>query len=494
MEIRNIKKRPPVNYPMLIRILGWLLTIEGVFMLFPAATSVYYGESDYLPFLLTALTALTCGALMAQRSRPQFEHLGRRDGYLLTSSVWVLFSIFGMMPFIFSSANASVSDAFFEAMSGFTTTGASVMVEIDSLSHGVHLWRAMMQWVGGMGIILFTLAIIPMLNHSGGMQMFNAEVTGITHDKIRPRISQTAKSLWIIYLALTAILVLLLWAGPMNFFESVCHAFGTISTGGYSTSADSIHAWNSVYVKLVITAFMFIGGVNFALIYRFIHGDFRTLRRSDVLRTYILVIGAMFVLYVIAIVSRGQVNDWQSVTIDPLFQIISTITSTGFTVVNFENWGPFVLAVTFVLMFSGACAGSTSGGAKIDRLLYLFKNAHNEIYRCIHPRSIRSVKVNGKVVSTELVNKVIAFLCIYMLLVVGGGIILSSMGVPVVDAFFSAFSCLSNTGLGAGVTGVGSGYEYLPNAAKWVLSALMLIGRLEIFTVLVIFTPAFWRH
>lgn len=494
MEFKNVKKRPPVNIPMLVRILGWLLSIEGIFMLFPALTSVCYGESDYLPFLLTALLSLGCGAVMARRSRPEFEHLGRRDGYLLTASVWVVFSIFGMLPFIFSSAHASVSDAFFEAMSGFTTTGASVMTDIEHLSHGVHLWRAMMQWVGGMGIILFTLAIIPMLNHSGGMQMFNAEVTGITHDKIRPRISQTAKSLWTIYLSLTVILIGLLWAGPMDFFESVCHAFGTISTGGYSTASDSIHAWDSVYVKLVITLFMFLGGVNFALIYRFVHGDFRTLRRNDVLRTYIAAIGVTLLLFVAAIVARGQVADWQAVTIDPLFQIVSTITSTGFTVVNFENWGPFVLALTFVLMFSGACAGSTSGGAKIDRLLYLFKNAHNEIYRCIHPRSVKTVKVNGKVVSTELVNKVIAFLCIYMLLVVGGGIALSAMGVPVVDAFFSSFSCLSNTGLGAGVTGVGSGYEYLPDAAKWVLSALMLVGRLEIFTVLVILSPAFWRH
>ena len=494
MELRHIKNRSLVNFRMLVRILWWILGIEGDFMLFPAATSAFYGESDYLPFLIVACLALFSGAVMARRSKPRFEHLGRRDGYLLTASVWVVFSVFGMLPFIFSSAQASVSDAFFEAMSGFTTTGASVLVGTENLSHGVHLWRAMMQWVGGMGIILFTLAIIPMLNHSGGMQMFNAEVTGITHDKIQPRISQTAKSLWTIYLVLTVVLVLLLWAGPMNLFESVCHAFGTISTGGYSTSPDSIHAWDSVYIKIVMIIFMFLGGVNFALIYRFIHGDFHTFRRNDVLRTYLIVIGLTLVMFVISIIYRRQVYDWQSVTVDPLFQIVSTITSTGFTVVNFENWGSFVLAVTFVLMFSGACAGSTSGGAKIDRLLYLFKNAHNEIYRCIHPRAIRSVKVNGKVVNTELVNKVIAFLCIYMLLVVGGGIILASMGVPVVDAFFSAFSCLSNTGLGAGVTGVGSGYEILPDAAKWVLSALMLVGRLEIFTVLVILTPTFWRH
>lgn len=207
-----------------------------------------------------------------------------------------------------------------------------------------------------------------------------------------------------------------------------------------------------------------------------------------------MIIGLMLVLFVITIISRGQVTDWQAVTLDPLFQIVSTITSTGFTVSNFESWGPFVLSLTFVMMFFGSCAGSTSGGAKIDRVLYLFKNAHNELYRSLYPNAILAVKINGRVVNPDLVNKVIAFLCIYMLLVVAGGLSLTLFGVPLVDAFFSSFSCISNTGLGAGVTGYGNSYDILPDATKWILSALMLIGRLEIFTVLVLLTPAFWRR
>ncbi len=421
--------------------------------------------------------------------------MGKRDGYLLTASVWIVFSIFGLIPFLFCQHPLTLSDAFFEAMSGFTTTGASVLDSVSHMSHGIHLWRALMQWIGGMGIILFTLAVIPMLNHSGGMQMFNAEVTGITHDKISPRISQTAKNLWLIYILLTIVLILLLWAGPMNFFESICHAFGAISTGGYTTSSMGISVWHdSLYVKVVLIVFMFLGGVNFGLIYKAAKGNFKALRDNDVFKAYIGIIFLMLVLFSISIAWQGEAHDWQSVTVDPLFQIVSTITSTGFTVTNFEAWGPFVLSLTFVMMFFGACAGSTSGGAKIDRILYLFKNADNELYRCIYPHSVLSVKINGRVVNPELVSKVIAFLCIYMLLIVGGGMALTACGVPIVDAFFSSFSCLSNTGLGAGITGYGNSYDILPDLAKWILAILMLIGRLEIFTVLVLLTPSFWRR
>lgn len=495
MSVLSIVSRHLINVRMLMRILGWLLLIEAVFLLMPALTSVCYGESDWLPFVCTSGVTAVTGLLLALRSRPTSSHMGKRDGYLLTALVWLVFSFFGLIPFLFCSEPMTYSDAFFEAMSGFTTTGASVITSIDNMSHGVHLWRALMQWIGGMGIILFTLAVIPMLNHSGGMQMFNAEVTGITHDKISPRISQTAKSLWVMYITLTFVLIGLLWAGPMSLFDSICHAFGAISTGGYSSHSAGIAAWSdSVYIKVVLIVFMFLGGVNFGLIYKAIHGNFTAIRHNDVFKTYVSIILLMLGFFALSIAWRGQAESWQSVTIDPLFQIVSTITSTGFTVNNFESWGPFVLSLTFVMMFFGACAGSTSGGAKIDRVLYLFKNANNELYRCIYPHSILSVKVNEKVVSPDLVNKVIAFLCIYMLLIVAGGMALTACGVPLVDSFFSSFSCISNTGLGAGVTGYGNSYDILPDIAKWILSLLMLIGRLEIFTVLVLLTPAFWRR
>ncbi len=480
---------------MILRIMGWLLLIEAFFMLFPMLASILCDESDWKVFLFTSgVTAIT-GGILSLRSRPLTTVTGKRDGFLLTAMVWVIFSIFGMLPFLICSSPMTLSDAFFEAMSGFTTTGASVITSVEAMSHGIHLWRAMMQWIGGMGIILFTLAVIPMLNHAGGIQMFNAEVTGITHDKISPRISQTAKTLWLIYLSLTAAVILLLWAGPMTLFESICHGFGTISTGGYTIYDEGLSFWHdSVYTKVVITLFMFIGGTNFALLFRAAKGNFTALRTNDVFKTYLGVILGMLLLFIPSIWYFGKIKNWQSVTLDPLFQIISTITSTGYTVADFESWGPFVLSLTFVMMFFGACAGSTSGGAKIDRILYLFKNVHNELYRTLYPNSILSVKINDKVINPELVTKVIAFLCLYMLLIVAGGAAVTATGVPIVDAFFSSFSCLSNTGLGAGITGVGGSYDILPDTAKWILAILMLIGRLEIFTVLVILTPAFWRR
>ena len=466
------KNNTQINFLALARVIGLLLVIEAVFMLIPALTSFIYKENDVNAFLITSGITAIVGSAMAFGIRPSRPDMGKREGFLLTALTWVVFSIFGMIPFLIGDTRMSVSDAFFETMSGFSTTGASIL---------------------DMGIILFTLAVIPMLNHSGGMQMFNAEVTGITRDKLRPRISQTAKGLWLVYVILTAILCVLLWLGPMDFFDSVCHAFSTMSTGGFSTQNESIGAWDSVYVKSVVTLFMFIGGVNFALLFKVATGHVGELWKSEVFRTYVYIVLVMLGLFVIAIIANNQAHDWVAVTIDPLFQIVSTLTSTGLTVGNYENWGSFVVALTFILMFFGASAGSTSGGAKIDRMLFLIKNIKNEIYRSLHPNAICSVRVNGKVLAPEVVNKVIAFLCIYVLLIAVGGIVLTATGTPLVDAFFSAFSCIGNTGLGAGVTGYGGSYDIISDIGKWVLSLLMLMGRLELFTVLLLFTRTFWR-
>jgi potassium uptake protein, trkH family len=238
---------------------------------------------------------------------------------------------------------------------------------------------------------------------------------------------------------------------------------------------------------------MFLGGTSFALIFKALHGSWQPLWRNDVFRAYLAIIGVFFVAFVISIIAQGSAGSWQSVTIYPLFQIISTITSTGLSVCNFENWGPFVLALMFVLMFTGACAGSTSGGAKIDRILFLIKNSRNELYRSMHPNAITNVRINDKVIPAEIVSKVIAFLCIYVMVIMVGGIVLTAFGLPIIDSFFSSFSCVSNTGFGAGVTGAGGSFDIIPDGGKWVLSILMLIGRLELFTVLVLFTPGFWR-
>lgn len=486
-------KSAGINYLMLLRVMGLLVMIEAAFMLVPLVTAVIYDDGDLMAFVVSiALTALT-GALMTFGFKPRRRDMGKREGFLLTASVWVVFSVFGMIPFMICRSPLTLSDAFFEAMSGFTTTGASVMQEIDDLSHAIHIWRSLMQWIGGMGIILFTLAVIPMLNSAGGMQMFNAEVTGITHEKLRPRVSSTAKRLWLVYALLTGALIVLYWLGPMGTFDSVCHAFSTMSTGGFSTRQESIGAWDSLYIKIVTTVFMFIGGVNFALIFKASSGNFRDVWRNQTFRAYLIVILIMFVMFDLALAFNHLVPDTiEAYTIDPLFQIVSTMTSTGYTVSNFESWGVFILALEFLMMFFGACAGSTSGGAKIDRALFLLKNSRNELYRCIYPNHILSVNINGSTMTPELINKVLAFLCLYVMVIVAGGTLLTLTGVPLVDSFFSAFSCVSNTGLGAAVTGYGGSYELIPAAGKWILSLLMLTGRLEIFTVLVLFIPSFW--
>lgn len=487
-------KSAGINYLMLLRVMGLLVMIEAAFMLVPLATALIYDDGDLMAFVVSiAVTALT-GALMTFGFKPRRRDMGKREGFLLTASVWVVFSVFGMIPFMICRSPLTLSDAFFEAMSGFTTTGASVMQEIDDLSHAIHIWRSLMQWIGGMGIILFTLAVIPMLNSAGGMQMFNAEVTGITHEKLRPRVSSTAKRLWLVYALLTGALIVLYWFGPMGTFDSICHAFSTMSTGGFSTRQESIGAWDSLYIKIVTTVFMFIGGVNFALIFKASSGNFRDVWRNQTFRAYLKVILIMFVLFDLALAFNHLVPDTiEAYTIDPLFQIVSTMTSTGYTVSNFESWGVFILALEFLMMFFGACAGSTSGGAKIDRALFLIKNSRNELYRCIYPNHILSVNINGSTMTPELINKVLAFLCLYVMVIVAGGTLLTLTGVPLIDSFFSAFSCVSNTGLGAGVTGYGGSYELIPAAGKWILSLLMLTGRLEIFTVLVLFIPSFWR-
>ncbi len=481
-----------INYAMLLRVLGWLLMIEAGFLMVPMLTAVIYNEADLSAFAVAETVTLLTGIALTTLLRPRRTDMGRHEGFLLTASVWIVFSFFGMIPFLLSTSPIGISDAFFEAMSGFTTTGCTVLTSVEGMSHSITIWRALMQWIGGMGIILFTLAVIPMLNYSGGMQMFNAEVTGITHEKLRPRISSTAKSLWLIYFVLTAALILLLWIGPMNFFDSLCHAFAAVSTGGFSTYNDSLAHYSSDYVTIVVMVFMFLGGTSFGLMYRTILGDRKALWRNDVFRTYILVVAGFYVAFVCSLFFRGQVGDWRDATIYPLFQIISTITSTGLSVTNFESWGPFIMSLMFILMFTGACAGSTSGGAKIDRMLFLVKNCRNELFKCVHPNAVTNVRINDKVVPSPIVSKVIAFLCIYMMVIVIGGVILTALGLPIIDSFFSSFSCVSNTGFGAGVTGQAGNFDIIPDAGKWVLSGLMLIGRLELFTVLILLSPDFW--
>lgn len=477
---------------MLLRVIGWLLLIEAVFMVAPLVITIIYDE-PFIPFMVAIALTLVSGLVATTCVRPTRFDMGKREGFLLTALVWIVFSFYGMIPFMLCRSPLGISDAFFESMSGFTTTGATTMLNTDIISHGIHLWRSLMQWIGGMGIILFTLAVLPMLNSSGGMQMFNAEVTGITHEKLRPRVSSTAKRLWLVYFLLTALLATLYCLGPMDNFDAICHSLSTMSTGGFSTRTESIGAWNSLYIKIVTTIFMFIGGVNFALIFRASTGHFRAVWANEVFRVFIGVIVVMYIVFLVSLFLNPAVpTTWESLTIDPLFQIISTLSSTGYTVGNFDAWGALPLGLVIVMMFVGACAGSTSGGAKLDRALLFWKNSRNEIYRCVYPNHIMSVEVNHHICSPEIVNKTMVFLGVYMGVIILGGAMLTICGASLEDAYFSAFSCVSNSGLDAAISQNGGCYLQISDAGKWILSLLMLTGRLEIFTVLLLFTPRFW--
>lgn len=475
-----------INFPVLLKVEGWLLMIESVFFLVPCITSFIYKESDAIPFLISACVTAICGFILNQYIHPRNKSLRKRESILVTSLTWIVFSIFGMIPFIFGSTHMSVTDGFFEAMSGFTTTGVSIIADPASLSHGILIWRSVLQWIGGLGIILFTLAVIPMLNSAGGVHLYNTEVTGITHDKLTPRISSTAKRLWGIYLILTVSLTFLLWLGPMNTFESICHALSTVSTGGLSTRAESIGAWHSTYITVVIMIFMFIGGVNFTLMIKALTGSVKSLTTNEVFQVYCKAIGILTIILMVLILLNVQTMSWEDAAMNALFQVVSTITSTGYTIGDYGAWGPASMMIILLLMMMGGCAGSTSGGAKLDRVIIVNRFVRNEVYRFIHPNIIKGISISSNVLPSDIITKTIAFILIYIGIMVVGAIALSIMGLSYFDSFYTAVSCTGNTGLGGE-------YVAVPDIGKWILSFLMLTGRLEIYSVIVLFSKTFWK-
>ena len=478
-----------INFSIVLRVVGWLLMIEALFMLVPLVVAILYEE-----MLIAALTFAT-GLVMNYFIHPTSNTMRKREGLLLTATVWIFFSIFGMLPFLFSGTVSGVTDGFFEAMSGFTTTGASVITNVEILPRGVLFWRSMMQWIGGMGIILFTLAVIPMLNYKGGVSLFNSEVTGITHERMRPRVSQTAKSLWGIYLVFTIVLAVLLTVGPMDWYDALCHTMSTVSTGGFSTKNNGLHFWHDYYTDIVIILFMAMCGINFTIIYNVVvRGKFSEFKRSDTLKWYLFVIIAGSVIVFTRIIYMGFVEERDFAIVLSVFDTISAITSTGFATYDYEHEGNFIFFVLMILMFFGGMAGSTAGGAKIDRFVVLLKNIKNELYKVVHSNAVTSVRLDGKSVPHVIVEKVLAFLSIYVAVMVFMAVILTLFGMPAFDALFNSLSAISNIGFGYGeMTGGEDKFAMIPGVCKWLLAIEMMIGRLEVFTVLALLTPSFWK-
>lgn len=485
-----------LNYALVGRTLCSLLLFEAAFMLVPFFVAWVNGEYGAMrAFGISIAVTLSVGLGGHFGIRPPRRDLSKYDSVLLTTLVWIVFSLFGMIPYMLApTTQMPFSAAFFEAMSGFTTTGASLVSSTDDLSHAIHMWHCLSEWIGGLGIIIFTLALVPMLNSSGGVHMFHAEQNKIALEKVRPRISATARRIWGVYILLTAILFALLCIGPMSPFESACHAFATMSTGGFSTSSMGINSFATVYVKIVVTLFMFLGGVNFALVYRASTGQPRAVIHNEAFITYCRVILAATIIFIIGILLNDAYSGWQSISIDPLFQVVSLITSTGFMLNAFDSWGPAIVAVSLMLMFAGGCAGSTSGGAKIDRIVYLLKFLKNSIKRTLRPNAVLPVRVSNRVMPSGQVGMVVAFICLYAMLTSGGALLLSICGIPVGDSFVSTLGAMSNASLSSADSALGCDYLALNPAAHYILAALMLIGRLEIYSVLVLFSPTFWRR
>jgi len=482
-----------LNHRIVLLILGLLLVVEGVFMLLTSVVSLIYGEYDLPYFLVSALICISIGGLFYLTNKNTDKSIGKREGYIVVTLVWLVFSFFGLLPFWLSGAIPSFTDAFFETMSGFTTTGSSILNDIEALPHGILFWRSIIQWLGGMGIIVLSLAILPILG-VGGMQLFVAEVPGPVPDKLHPRIADTAKRLWVIYLSYTAVETILLWIGGMTLFDAVCHSFTTMATGGYSTKQASVAFYDSAFIQYVIIIFMFVAGVNFSLSYAALHGKFKAVIKDEEFKYYTLITIFVSVLVAVVLYFSGDVPHVEQAFRDALFQVVSLITTTGYATADYMIWVPTISIIMFMLMFVGGSAGSTGGGIKVVRIVLLIKNAYYELKRLVHPNAIIPVRYNSRAVSSPILTNILAFIVIYMATVGVSMVIMSVMGFDLDSSIGAVATCLGNIGPGLGEFGPASNFAAVPDFGKWFLSFLMLLGRLKIFTVVLILTPYFWKN
>ena len=466
--------------------------VEGVAILLALAVSLIYNESDTMGFLLSSGLNMGVGALIIGLTRNVSKDIGKREGFIIVALVWIIFSLLGSLPYLFTGAIPNFTDAFFETMSGFTTTGSSILNDIESLSHGILFWRSLTHWLGGMGIIVLSLAILPIFG-IGGMQLYVAEVPGPTPDKISPRIRQTAATMWVIYFILTVVETFLLWIGKMPLFDAVCHSFATMATGGFSTKQASIAFWPSPYIQYVVILFMFIAGTNFTLSYFAIRGKFRYLLKDEEFKFYTIITLSFTILIFTGLLISTQTGVEKAFR-DALFQVVSIITTTGFVTVDYLLWQPVLIALIFSIFFFGGSAGSTGGGIKIMRIVLLFKNGYYELKRMVHPNAVIPLKFNNHSVDSKIVTNVLAFFVLYFM-IFGVSTVVFMLFEPDLETSMGAVATsLGNIGPGLGSVGPAETFAHIHPAGKWFLSFLMLLGRLELFTILVLFSPSFWKQ
>jgi trk system potassium uptake protein TrkH len=494
-----------LNTKIIYRFLGITAMINGFFMFLTVPFSMYYNEPEKLGILNAGIITVFIGTLLYFLNKPTNTIIQKKEGYLIVTLGWLTLSFTGMLPYLLSGALPGISDAFFETISGYSTTGSTILTDIENMPKGILFWRSATHWIGGMGIIVLTIAILPLLG-IGGMQLFMAEAPGPSADKLHPRITDTAKRLYLIYVLLTVVEFFLLKFAGMTWFDAINHAMATMSTGGFSTKSDSIAFYNGQpLIQYIIIFFMFIAGTNFVLTYFALKGKVQRVFNSEEFKYYLF--GILSISFVVAVVilffqdpnlesvlaHPKVLGDAESAVRHALFMVTSVVTTTGFVSADFTMWNFFATGIFFALFFTGGSAGSTSGGVKVVRHIIMLKNSFLEFKKALHPNAIIPVRYDGKTVNRTIVFNILSFFVIYMLIFTTSSVILTFLGLDFMSALGAAASSLGNIGPAIGSVSPVDNFAHLSNAAKWFCSFLMLIGRLELFTVLILFTPFFWR-
>ncbi|MEX2478360.1 MAG: TrkH family potassium uptake protein [Gracilimonas sp.] len=494
--------RAKIDFQAVLGILGAFIFFLGFALLLPLSVDLIYGQNTWHSFLISAGIAFFVGGALWYTFKPK-EEIRIREGFLIVSLTWLSLSFVGALPFVIAGVLPSFTDAVFETMSALSTTGSTILggetssgfsnPQIEEIPKSFLLWRSLAHWLGGMGIIVLSLAILPLLG-IGGMQLFQAESPGPTADKLTPRVQETAKLLWGVYVAFTFAQFLLLWVHPaMNWFEAINHALSTMATGGFSTKNGSIEAFDSAYIDWVIILFMFIAGVNFAMHFRLIRGDHKTFFANREIRFYALI--AMISIFIVS-GSLWLMDEYH--ILDALrygaFQVLAILTTTGFGTDNYEVWNTVGAFFLFLLFFTGGCAGSTSGGIKMIRWMILIRNTGREMKQIMHPKAILPVRIGDQAITQNIQRTVLSFFILYIFIFALGAFIISLFGYDIMSSIGASIAAIGNIGPGWGDFGPTENFAHLPYLGKWVLIFLMMVGRLEIFTVLILFSPAFWRQ
>lgn len=480
-----------MNFRLVLKSIGVLLICEAISMIPSLIVSMIYQEQNSLAFIYTMIIILSIAApLIMVKTRT--KNMYARDGFAIVAFSWILMSFFGSLPFVFSGAIPSYIDAFFEASSGFTTTGASILSNLESLPKDILFWRSFTHWIGGMGVIVLTLAILPSLG-ARGIQMMKAESPGLNPGKLVPKVGETAKILYGIYILITITEITLLVLSGLPVFDSFIHTFGTVGTGGFSNMSLSVGAYNNVYAEIIITIFTFICGANFTLYYYMLKGDLKAPFKDEEFRFYFGVVAVAIVLITLDTNTHVFHDIWLSLR-HSSFQVVTIISTTGYATTDTDKWSMFSKIILFILMFIGGCTGSTSGAIKNIRILLLFKVMKRELLQIIHPRAVYSVRIGKKAIDDKTLAEVLGFFAMYIVIFIVGVLIVSLDNMEWSTTFSSVAATLGNVGPGFGLVGAMGNYASLSDLSKLTLSILMIIGRLEIYPILLLGIPSFWKR